>query len=567
MTSESVNPLVLVVDDDLDELRRIKEELFSRYANHYDIVCQSSPEAAKRLLSDVLTEGRQIALVLIDQWLPATTGVEFLAEMKRASPNTKRGLLVEWGAWGEEATAEAIVEAMTFGHIDYYVLKPWRSPDELFHRTITVFLHEWSRTQPLARPQIAVVGDTWAKRSQEVRELLTRFRIDYAFHAADSDEGRDSLSRAAVGADHLPVVIMLNGGVLVDPSNAEIAEAFGVRTSLKTDTRFDLVVVGAGPAGLGAAVYGSSEGLRTLVVEREAIGGQAGSSTRIRNYLGFAKGVSGSELAQQAFQQAWVFGTTFLMTRAVTGIRPSGADFVIALSNGEEALTHAIVLAMGVSYRRLDVPRLDDFIGAGVFYGASGGEEHSMQGRHVLVVGGGNSAGQAAIHMSANAEQVTMVIRSDSLESSMSDYLIKEIENTPKIAVRSQTEVVAVEGEGWLQRVVLSKRRADVETIDAEAMFIFIGAHPHTDWLPDDIARDRWGFVLTGADALTSLSLEPSREPMLLESSLPGIFAAGDVRHGSLKRVAAAVGEGSTAIRLVHEYLERRGSVSTASTS
>src|SRR5918999_1247072 len=292
MTLSSDKPLLLVVVTDPVELRRIKDELFSRYARHYDVVCQSSP-------------------------------------------------------------AEAIVEAMTLGHIDYYVLKPWRSPDELFHRTITVFLHEWSRTQPTARPQIAVVGEQWAKRSQEVRELLTRFRIDHAFHDGASREGGEVLGRAGVTAERLPVVATLNGEVLVDPSNAQIAEAFGVRTSLRDCTDFDVVVVGAGPAGLGAAVYGSSEGLRTLVVEREAIGGQAGSSSLIRNYVGFAKGVSGSELAQQAFQQAWVFGTTFLMTRAVTGIRDNGAGFTIALSNGEQAASHAVVLAMGVSYRRL----------------------------------------------------------------------------------------------------------------------------------------------------------------------------------------------------------------------
>jgi thioredoxin reductase (NADPH) len=464
--------------------------------------------------------------------------------------------------------AEAIVEAMTFGYIDYYVLKPWRSPDELFHRTITVFLHEWSRTQPVARPQIAVVGDKWAKRPREVRDLLTRFRIDYAFYAADSHDGRDRLNRAGLSADQLPVVIMLNGGVLTNPSNAQIAEAFGVRANLEAETDFDVVVIGAGPAGLGAAVYGSSEGLRTLVVEREAIGGQAGSSTLIRNYLGFAKGVSGSELAQQAFQQAWVFGTTFLVTRAVTGIRRSGSHFVIALSNGEEALSRAIVLTMGVSYRRLDVPGLDDFIGAGVFYGASSVDGHAMQGRHVLIIGGGNSAGQAAIHLSAYAERVTIIVRSDSLESSMSDYLIKEIENTPKITVRSDTKVVGAKGEGWLQQVALLKRgAAEPENVDAEAMFVFIGALPHTDWLPSEIARDGWGFVLTGEDMPESLPFESSREPLLLETSVPGIFAAGDVRHGSLKRVASAVGEGSTAIRLVHEHLARQAPVSSTSTS
>ncbi|HEU4488238.1 MAG TPA: FAD-dependent oxidoreductase [Actinomycetota bacterium] len=557
MTLSSDKPLLLVVVDDPEELRRIKDELFSRYARHYDVVCQSSPEEAQGLLRAMLGSRRQIALVLIDQWLPATTGVEFLAQLKHLSPETKRGLLVEWGAWGQEATAEAIVEAMTLGHIDYYVLKPWRSPDELFHRTITVFLHEWSRTQPTARPQIAVVGEQWAKRSQEVRELLTRFRIDHAFHEGASQEGREVLGRAGVTAERLPVVATLNGEVLVDPSNAQIAEAFGVRTSLRACTDFDVVVVGAGPAGLGAAVYGSSEGLRTLVVEREAVGGQAGSSSLIRNYVGFAKGVSGSELAQQAFQQAWVFGTTFLMTRAVTGICNNGAGFTIVLSNGEQAVSQAIVLAMGVSYRRLDVAGLDDFIGAGVFYGASTVEEQAMHGRHVVIVGGGNSAGQAAIHIAGRAEQVTIVVRSDSLAASMSDYLIKEIESTPKIAVRLGTQVISATGEGWLERVMLSERGAEPETVEAEAMFVFIGAQPHTDWLPPDIARDKWGFVLTGSDSLQSLPSEAIHEPMLLETSMAGIFAAGDVRHGSLKRVASAVGEGSTVIRMVHEHLER----------
>jgi thioredoxin reductase (NADPH) len=555
----SVKPVILVVDDDRDELDRIARELSLRYATHYEIICEISPDEGKQLLRQLLGEGRKIALVLIDQWLPGTTGVEFLAEMRHLSPHTKRGLLVEWGAWGEEATADAIVEAMTFGHIDYYVLKPWRSPDELFHRTITVFLHEWSRTQPLSRPQIAVVGDRWAKRSQEVRELLTRFRMDYAFYAADSEEGKDSLERGGVAGDRLPVVIMLNGQVLIDPSNAAVADAFGVRTALDNDIDFDLAVIGAGPAGLGAAVYGSSEGLRTLVVERDVIGGQAGSSSLIRNYLGFAKGVSGTELAQQAFQQAWVFGTTFLMTRAVTGIRRDGDRFTISLSNGEEASSKAVVLAMGVSYRRLEVPKLDDFIGAGVFYGASGVEEQSIQGRHAVVVGGGNSAGQAALHLAAHADQVTIVIRKDSLASSMSDYLIKEIEGTPKIRVQTLAHVVAVEGEGWLESVTLSKEGAETQTLRAEAMFIFIGAHPHTEWLSADIARDRWGFILTGTD-VPKESLDADHDPLLLETSLPGVFAAGDVRHGSLKRCAAAVAEGSTAIRLVHEHLDRRAS-------
>lgn len=570
----SMRPLILVVDDDTEELTRIRHELHSRYARHYDVVCQVSHEEGERLIERVLDEGREVALVLTDQWLPGTTGVKFLADIKEISPTTKRGLLVEWGAWADKDTTRAIVEAMTLGHIDYYVLKPWRSPDELFHRTITVFLHEWSRTQPAENPQIAVVGKQNTKRSYELRDLLTRYRIDHAFYDVNSEEAKKVVERAGVGVDVLPVVVRKDSESLRNPTNAQIADAFGVLTHLEdSGDPFDVAVIGAGPAGLGAAVYGSSEGLRTLLVEREAIGGQAGSSSLIRNYLGFAKGISGNELAQQAYQQAWVFGTTFLVTKAVQGVRQEDGDFILDLSPWpsdprgappsapETARARVVILTMGVSYRRLDVPGLEALIGTGVFYGASGAEAQAMEGREVVVIGGGNSAGQAAVHLANYAKQVTILVRSDSLAASMSHYLSKEIDNVENISVRLRSEVVAVHGEGWLDEVTLSRRGStERETVPAEAMFIFVGAEPHTEWLPSEIARDRWGFVLTGRDAMEDWPARSVREPMLLETSGPGIFAAGDVRHGSAKRCAAAVGEGSTAIRLIHEYLAESSS-------
>jgi thioredoxin reductase (NADPH) len=387
---------------------------------------------------------------------------------------------------------------------------------------------------------------------------LARYRVEHGFYPSDSDDARRTLERVEAEATDSVVVVSPKGDVLVDPTNAEIAEAFGVRTRLETDQVFDVVVIGAGPGGLAAAVYGASEGLQTLVVEREAIGGQAGASSLIRNYLGFAKGVSGSELAQQAYQQAWVFGTRFLITRAATAIREVGDVFEIQFNHGESALARSVILATGVSYRRLDVPKIDSFIGAGVFYGASSTEAQAMTGRSVFVVGGGNSAGQAAVHLAVYASQVTVLLRSDSLAQSMSEYLIREIEAADNISIRYEVEVAGANGEGRLQTLSLRNRRSgQVEEIDADALFILIGAQPHTDWLPNELQRDQWGYILTGRDV--EQAAHSSRTPLLYETSVPGIFAIGDARRGSQKRVAAAVGEGSIAIRLVHDYLHELG--------
>jgi thioredoxin reductase (NADPH) len=557
--------VVLVVEDEREHLARIEAELLERYSRDYEILCVDSAEEGLRLLRDLSAAKRDIALVLADQWLPTMTGADFLAAVKAVDATTQRALLVSWGSWGDPATSDAIVRAMTLGYIDYYVLKPWQAPDEFFHRTVTTFLHQWRRTRPSVNPQVTVVGDSLSGRSYELCDLLTRNRFDHAFHALNSEKGQQTLSRLGYTGDFLPIVALLDGGVLVDPSNAELANALGLRTRLDHNGTFDVAIIGAGPAGLAAAVYGSSEGLSTVVVEREAIGGQAGSTSLIRNYLGFARGISGSELAQQAYQQAWVFGTTFLMMRRATDIHQQNQKLLVTLDDGEQIEARTIILATGASYRRLSIPSVDHLVGAGVFYGASAADARGLEGRSVLIVGGANSAGQAALHLATYASRVTLIVRSASLSESMSDYLIKMMESAPNVDVRFNTEVVDAQGQGRLERVVLRVSSVDKEeTVEASALFILIGTRPWSEWLPSEIDRDRWGFVLTGSDVRRDSSATKSRTNLLLETSMPGVFAVGDVRHGSEKRVASAVGEGSISIRLIHEYLETHGIESRA---
>jgi thioredoxin reductase (NADPH) len=495
-------PALVVVDDDPECLGRIEDQLLRRYGVDYDVVCESSPETALARLEALRERGVEVAVVLADQWMPELTGEEVLARAHRIHPDARRGLLVDFGAWGDDATAEAILRAMAHGRIDYYVLKPWRSPDELFHRTVSEFIHEWSRTQASHPQELVVVADAWATRTNELTSLLARNGVPHAFHAGDSPEGRALLARTGRLTADAPVVILLDGRVLVNPSNIELASAYGVATRLDGERDFDVVVVGAGPAGLSAAVYASSEGLSTLVIERESVGGQAGSSSLIRNYLGFSRGVSGAELAQRAYQQAWVFGTRFVLMDEVVGLRLGEERHTVALSAGGEATARAVVLANGVAYRRLAVPSLEELVGAGVFYGGSISEPHALEGDSVYVAGGGNSAGQAAVALARHAHQVTIVIRGDSLAETMSSYLREAIDAAANITVRRRTEVVDGGGDGRLQWLDLrGTGPREIERVPAAALFVSIGATPHTDWLPDSVARDRFGFVLTGADA------------------------------------------------------------------
>jgi len=451
---------------------------------------------------------------------------------------------------------------MTLGRIDYFEAKPGPPPNERFHEVVTGLLREWTKPYRSAvNAMVRVVGKRWSRRSHEARDLLERHNIPYAFYAADSEEGRVLLGKVGAAADRLPVWVFLDGQVLADPSNEQVADAFVGKSSDPNRRTFDVLVVGAGPAGLAAAVYGASEGLSILGLEKEAIGGQAGTSSLIRNYPGFARGVGGQELVYQAFQQAFLFGASLRPMRAATNLRRDGGQFAVTLSDGTEVSASTVIVATGASYRRIGVLELESLNGAGVFYGAATTEAQSLRGQEVYVAGGANSAGQAAMHLSNYASRVTLLARGGSLTDSMSDYLIREIEASSNVQVRTNTRVAGGGGEGRLEHLTLEDAvSGHAETVPAAALFVLIGAEPHTRWLPDEIMRDEQGFVVSGQDLMRDGKLPPAweleRPPMALETSLPVVFAAGDVRHGSVKRVASAVGEGSIAIQLVHAYLK-----------
>jgi len=533
-------PLILAVDEDAEALERITGEL-QRYARDYRVICGPSVEAALHQLESLRERDAAVAIVLAARGTQELKGEELLARVHDLHPHAKRALLIPWGGWADEETADAIRSAMALGHIDYYALKPWSTPDELFHRLVSEFLQEWRRQNAPGRRELTVVADPWSPGGYALRNLLARNGVPHAFHTPESNEGVEFLRACHQEGAEVPVVLLPDGSALVDPGAEDLAQhGTRMRTELDEPRTFDVVIVGAGPAGLAAAVYASSEGLDALVVERESIGGQAGSSTRIRNYLGFSRGLSGAELAQRAYQQAWVFGATFLLTREVTGIRSEGDKHVVSISGADDVDARSVILAMGVSYKRLDVPALDALEGVGVFYGASPSEARQFTDGDVFIVGGANSAGQAAVHLARYAANVTLVCRGRSLANTMSSYLLDEIAGKENVHVRSRTQVVDAEGEDRLEHLTLQGPDG-VETVAADALFILIGAEPHTGWLPREIERDERGFVDAGADYGTSV---------------PGVFAIGDVRAGSVKRVASAAGEGSVVIQHVYRYLE-----------
>lgn len=547
----------MVVDAVPAALDRTRDELVRRYGSDYRIMCEQSPTIALDTLSALRDRAEPVALILAAHGMAEITGAELLERATDLHRTAKRALLVDFGGWGDPPTAAAIRRSMALGHIDYYVLKPWRRNDEFFHRTVTEFLHEWSRGGHSGDArELVLVTEAHSRRGHELHDLLVRNGVPHVVYDHESDSAQRLLEGLETDAPRLPLVITLDGRVLSDPTNEELAGAYGVTTTLEDPGRFDVSVVGAGPAGLATAVSAAAEGLRTLVVEREAIGGQAGSSARIRNYLGFSRGVTGAELAQRAYQQAWVFGVDFLHMSEVASLRVADGTHVLTLTDGRELRTRALVLATGVAYRRLDVPGLDDLVGLGVFYGASVSEAMAQAGESVFVVGGGNSAGQAALHLARHAAQVTVLVRDTTLAATMSEYLRKEMDSAPNVNVRFGTEVVGVAGEGRLERLVLRDRASGAETtVDAGGLFLLIGANPCTDWLPDEIARDERGFVLTGRD----VPAVGDGGPRMFETSVPGVFAVGDVRSGSVKRVASAVGEGSVAVAHVFHYLQETG--------
>jgi len=558
-TPDHVNPIILVADQDPGARERIAAELLRRFGPDYEIVVLANGQAALETLEHAQADGREVAVALCGVALPDASGTEVLAQVQRWHPTARRGLLIDWGDWAQPDIAREVLRAMSKGCIDYYVLRPWRSPDELFIRTVAEFVHEWSRTDTEGGSPITLIGDRGSPRTSQVRSILTRNGVPHVFRYADDPAAGPLL--AAIGPECArPVLVGLDGVARERPTDLQVAEACGLPTRLET-AEVDLVIVGAGPAGLAAAVYAGSEGLSTLVIERETIGGQAGSSSLIRNYLGFARGVSGAELTMRAYQQAWVFGVRFLMMREVIELRPEAARLVVALSNDQEVRARAVIIATGVSYRRLDAPGLDAHEGAGVFYGASIAEAQALRGESVVVVGGGNSAGQAAMHLARYARKVTMLIRGQTLASSMSRYLIDEIDAAANIEVVFGTEIAAAEGSGRLEALTLRDRATQrTYTVPAAGLFVLVGAHPHTDWLPETVARDPWGYVVTGAE-LEAETQEPAwplaRAPQPFETRLPGVFAVGDVRQRAVKRVASAVGEGSVVVTQVHAHLAR----------
>ena len=539
-------------------MQRIERELRARYEADYRVVLEGSGESGLEALRRLGEAGERVALVLADQQMREMGGVEFLGRVREVHPTAKRLLLT---TRTERSGGTILPQAMALGRIDFFEPKPGPPPNETFHEIVTALLEESgrpyrSRTQPAVR----IVGQKRSQRSYEIRDLFERYLIPCAFYPADSEEGRNLLREAGRTPETLPVLVMQDGQVLVDPSKETIADVHAGADAIPTNDSFDLIVVGGGPAGLAAAVYASSEGLSTLVVEGEAVGGQAGTSSLIRNYLGFARGISGQKLAREAFHQASFFGANFRLMRNATGVRRSDGDLVVSLSDGTEVSGQAVIVATGASYRRLNVPELEALDGVGVFYGAATTEAPAMKGREVYVVGGANSAGQAALHLSKYASRVTLLVRGGSVAATMSDYLIREMEAAENIRVRLNTRVTGGGGAGRLEHLTLEDvSPGSTETVPAAALFVLIGAEPRTGWLPGEIERGEKGFIATGPDltrgSQTVLRPSQDRPPLLLETSMPGVFAVGDVRYRSVKRVASAVGEGSIVIQQVHEYL------------
>ncbi len=548
--------VVMAIDDDPDALRMIEAELRKRYAADYTIECLGEAQQALVRLAALRDAGDDVVLVLADQWMPEMEGVEFLDQAHAICPQARRILLFEWD---DTAIGSTLPQAMNRGEINYFVAKPWSSPNEEFHKVVTDFLEEWTRLQRLSAETVRIVGEQWAARSHELRELLDRYAIPYGFYDRYEERGRKLLRQTHAEAGPFPVVILYDALVLRDPSDSELADAYGAGTSPGAGL-YDLIVVGAGPAGLSAAVYGASEGLRTLVIERSAIGGQAGASSRIRNYLGFSRGINGATLAARAYEQAWLFGADFSLMRAVTSLRAEGRERVLALSDGTEARGRVVVLAMGVDYRRLGIPSLDSLVGASVFYGSASTEALALRGRRVAVAGGGNSAAQATLFLADYAECVLLLVRGSDLAQGISDYLVKEIMERENIEVHLNTEIVDGDGAHRLAGLLVREKGSEAVTrIPVEALFALIGAEPRTEWLDGAIVRDRRGFIPTGPDLMVD-GRPPDgwllgRPPMLLETNLPGVFAVGDIRLRSVKRVASAVGEGAMAVQMAHEYL------------
>jgi thioredoxin reductase len=540
----------------------LHRELSKRYGADYQILACRRPGELAAWMRDLRAAGLPVALVIGGVGGQDRDGIEVLSAVRAIDPTALRVAAVGWGDWDAVRSA---FDAVTAGTLDHWVNRPVQAPAEEFHHWITEFLQEWASQRPGGFEPVRVIGQRWSARSQELRDLFARHRVPAGFHDAASGAARQMLGELGLESPELPVVVLrfaAEARTLINPSNLEIADAFGVMRPVSPGEVFDVAVVGAGPAGLAAAVGASSEGLQTLVVEHEAVGGQAGTSSMIRNYPGFSQGISGAMLAQESWRQAWAFGTTFLYMRQAESLSEKDGHYRLQLSDGSAVTARTVIITTGVAYRRLGIPALEDLQGRGVFYGAAVSEAPAMRGRNVFVVGGGNSAGQAALHLAKWAKKVTILVRAPSLAASMSDYLIRQIGAAPNVDVCHHVQVAGGTGTGGghLQSLVLEHTASGARrAVPAEALFVLIGAQPRTEWLGEAVVRDRWGFIRTGGDlpAGTRARRPATRPPLPLETSLPGVFAAGDVRRGSVKRVASAVGEGAATIPLVHRYLTR----------
>jgi len=541
-------PTILIVDDEPTALASMLDALTRRFGGDYRIEPHLSAHAALDAVSRIKADGDELALVIADQWMPEMTGNEFLGQVRMLEPTAKRALIV---SWGDHEASPVILQACALGQLDNYLYKPWAPAEVHLYPYVSEFLAEWTRLHRPGMELIHIVGEAFSTRTNEIRELLDRNGIPYGFHAAGTPPADQLVDKHDARQQELPLVFLLDGSMLVNPDDAEIMDGVGE----SPDTlHCDVVVVGGGPAGLTAAVYAGSEGLGTLVVERHVIGGQAGASSLIRNYLGFPRGISGAELTQRAYQQAWLFGAKFVFSREVTGLRLDGDRKALSLSDGREIGASSVIVATGAKYRRLEVPELERFVGSSIFY-TTFGETRLVRGLDVAVVGGGNSAAQAVVHLARFARTVTLIVRGNALERTMSDYLVQQIRSTPNVQVRLEAEVVGGDGGERLQTLQVRDRASGAaESIPARFLFVLIGALPHTDWLHGTVQRDAKGFIATGHRVDPAL-WPLQRQPMNFETSVPGVFAVGDVRLDSMKRVASAVGEGAGAIQNVHQYL------------
>jgi len=542
-------PVILTVDDDPAVSRAVARDLRRRYAEDHRIVRAESGQDALETLNELKLRGETVATLIADFRMPQMTGIEFLEEAMDLYPAARRVLLTAY------ADSHAAIDAINVVDLDHYLLKPWDPPEEKLYPVIDALLDAWSRTPEHPIPHTKLIGHRWSAPSWRVRDFLARNGLDYTWFMADEPEGERLLQAAGEDGERLPVVITEGGETLVDPTDVELADRLGLTTTPSQEF-YDLIVVGGGPAGLAAAVYGASEGLRTVLIERTATGGQAGQSSLIENYLGFPDGVQGRQLADRARRQAEKFGAELITARTATGLEVNGSKRTIRFADGGSIDAHAVIVATGVDYRQLGTTVCDDFIGRGVYYGAAISVAAECEGEEVYVIGGANSAGQAAMYLSREAKSVTILVRGPSLEASMSHYLIEQIKQRPNITVRTCTEVQRAVGTECLEKLVLvDNRTGQIQETSCARMFIFIGAAPRTEWLDGVIARDDHGFILTGPSLRNVCGWTLDRPPHHLETSVPGVFVAGDVRAESAKRVAAAVGEGSMAVMFVHRYL------------